>query len=145
MTAYDDETEPIDDPTYGEIKAYYKTWGFEDYNGVRFDPLETTQCTRALLNLPEEGGVNEASEHSQESSRFFEAHKNAIGDISYYSKKFKCITDPNLRIQGDYNSAITRSLVILFEKCQQKEDSDIECKPDAEIKEWLQRKFIVTY
>ena len=28
LTAYDDETESIEDPDIGELKAYYKTWGY---------------------------------------------------------------------------------------------------------------------
>ena len=66
LTAYDDETEPIDDPTYGELKAYYKTWGFDsEHSGVHFEPLETTQCTEALLNLPEEGAPEGESQPSE--------------------------------------------------------------------------------
>lgn len=32
LTAYDSNTEPIEDPTYGKLRAYYKTWGLEDTN-----------------------------------------------------------------------------------------------------------------
>ena len=27
LTAYDSEREPIEDPSIGTLKAYYKTWG----------------------------------------------------------------------------------------------------------------------
>ncbi len=27
LTAYDAETEPYEDPTYGQMKAFYTTWG----------------------------------------------------------------------------------------------------------------------
>ena len=30
LTAFDDNEEPIEDESYGRIKAYYKTWGLDD-------------------------------------------------------------------------------------------------------------------
>ena len=49
----------------------------------------------------------------------------------------------NLRIQGDYNSQKARSLVIVFDKCNEPQGSPIKCKSDTEIKSWLRRKFIL--
>ena len=47
ITAYDSNREPIEDPSYGTIKAYYKTWGLEDsVQGVAFEEIPTTMCTR---------------------------------------------------------------------------------------------------
>ena len=34
LTAYDDNLESIEDSDYGQIKAYYKTWGMKDQPGV---------------------------------------------------------------------------------------------------------------
>ena len=52
-------------------------------------------------------------------------------------------------IQGDYNSAKARHLQIRFEKCEQKREDEagtgVKCKTDDEVKEWLKRKFILTY
>ena len=45
ITAYDDDFENIEDSDYGELKAYYKTWGFEDQPGVDFVEIPTTPCT----------------------------------------------------------------------------------------------------
>ena len=46
ITAYDSNREPIEDPSYGTIKAYYKTWGLEDsVQGVAFEEIPTTMCT----------------------------------------------------------------------------------------------------
>ena len=149
LSAFDSVQEPIDDASYGQLKAYYKKWGFdEQHGGVHFEPVETSQCTKEQLNLPDdEDHVFEPHEdHEQPAERlFFEPHKNAVGDALFYQKKFQCIKKPDLRIQGDYNSRITRSFVLLFEKCVQENESTVQCKSDQEIKEWLQRKFIVTY
>ena len=30
ITAFDDNEEPIEDESYGRIKAYYKTWGLDE-------------------------------------------------------------------------------------------------------------------
>ena len=47
ITAYDDNLEPIDDPTYGDLKAYYKSWGLPgDPHGVNWVELQTKQCTK---------------------------------------------------------------------------------------------------
>ena len=78
-----------------------------------------------------------------EGSIFFPTHKNNINDFIFYSKKYRCIKDDIINIQGDYNTARTRSLVLVFEKCDEPDGSSLVCKSDTEIKTWLQRKFIL--
>ena len=41
ITAYDDNYESIEDADYGDLKAFYKTWGFEDAPGEQFIEIET--------------------------------------------------------------------------------------------------------
>ena len=42
LTAYDSNPEPIDDPSYGVLKAYYKSWGIHGtFTGVHLEELET--------------------------------------------------------------------------------------------------------
>lgn len=116
ITAYDDNQESIEDPRYGRLKAYYKTWGLDDSeSGVTFTEIPSSYCTRAELGLPEVEG-DEESDYSKP-ALFFETHKNSITDVSYYTKKFKCLKTDDLHIHGDYNSVRTRSLVFMFEKC----------------------------
>ena len=129
---------PIEEAQYGYLKAYYKSWGIFEGQDVHFEELPWEYCTRAQLNLEESG-----ADHPD--SLFFPTHKNSMTDINYYWQKFKCIKQDKLRIQGDYNAARTRSLVLQFEMCTQTPDSPVKCKSKQEIKEWLQRKFIVTY
>ena len=45
MTSYDSNRNPIEDKTYGQIKAYYKTWGLTDLKGVSFEEIEDDYCT----------------------------------------------------------------------------------------------------
>ena len=42
LTDYDDNYEMIDEPDYGELKAYYKTWGLEGDGFVEFKEIPTT-------------------------------------------------------------------------------------------------------
>ena len=39
ITEYDDNPEPIEDPSYGLVKAYYKSWGIKEGIGVDFEEL----------------------------------------------------------------------------------------------------------
>ena len=47
ITAYDDNQEPIEDPSYGTLKAYYKSWGIKGTSGVDFEELPSEMCSRA--------------------------------------------------------------------------------------------------
>ena len=52
LTAYDNEREPIEDPSFGTIKAYYKTWGLdESVQGIAFEEVPTTMCTEEQLSI----------------------------------------------------------------------------------------------
>ena len=53
LTSYDGNPEPIDDPTYGTLNAYYKSWGLKkDVPGIDFELLPKRKCTRSQLGLP---------------------------------------------------------------------------------------------
>ena len=91
----------------------------------------------------EEGSSNEFIAQGK-SSLFFPLHKNSVNDVEFNYKKFKCLDEEYIRIQGDYNSGMTRSFVIQFEKCDQ-EKYDGVCKSDEEIEKWMRRKFILSY
>ena len=55
MTDYDDVTEPIDDPSYGELKAYYKSWGIYSAVGIDWEALDVGYCSKDQLGLNEDG------------------------------------------------------------------------------------------
>ena len=55
ITAFDDNYESIEDADYGDLKAFYKTWGFEDAPGEQFIEIETKQCTKEQLGINEDG------------------------------------------------------------------------------------------
>ena len=109
VTAYDSNPEPIEDPTIGVLRPYYKSWGIKaGIGGIDFELLPTRNCTQAELHINDE---------SASDSLFFESHPNSLADLSFYHKKLKCLDMDSVEVQGDYNSPRTRSFVLLFERC----------------------------
>ena len=136
ITAYDSNREPIEDASYGVVKPYYKSWGIKaGIGGVDWEELPTRTCSQAELH------VNDASDPD---SPFFKPHKSSARDLGFYYKKLKCLSSPEVQVQGDYNSPKARSFAILFEKCDNSTFTGPGlCKSDEQIKQWLARKFIV--
>ena len=59
FTAYDDNPDPILDPTYGEFLIRYTRWG-ENPDGTfydEFDSLPSHTCTSEDLGLNEDGNL----------------------------------------------------------------------------------------
>ena len=134
ITAYDSNPELIEDPSYGVLKAYYKSWGIKkQVKGVDFEELPTRPCTATELHIKNE---------TDSKSRFYKPHANSISDLTFYNKKLKCLDTENLELQGDYNSPRARSFVINFERCDNSTFAG-RCKTDDQITRWLQRKFIL--
>lgn len=82
LSDYTDDTEPIEDASYGQLKAYYKTWGLDENQGVNFEPLASRQCTKEQLGLTK-GDTNKESK-----SLFFPLHKQSKSDLEFYYKRF---------------------------------------------------------
>ena len=51
LTEYDSETEPIDDPRYGDLTMEYYGWGYEGELGNKKSPLGTHACSDEELGL----------------------------------------------------------------------------------------------
>ena len=52
VTAYDSNPESIEDPSIGEVKAYYKTWGglaSDSVQGIHYEEIPLRECTEAEL------------------------------------------------------------------------------------------------
>ena len=119
----------IEDPTYGTLRAYYKSWGIKkETAGIDFELIETNACTRAQLGLTKLADDTE-SDYSQP-PLFYEHHPNGLSDVEYYYKKLKCPSQGELRIQGDYNAVRTRTLYLQFEMCKSTAENPIECKDE---------------
>ena len=57
ITAYDSNPEPIEDPSIGTIKPYYKSWNNEAY-GIVWTPIPTKDCTKAELHINDESDAD---------------------------------------------------------------------------------------
>ena len=134
ITVYDNNPNPIEDPSYGVVSPFYKTWGLDsDDPGVKFERMPTRNCTEAELHV---------NGKSDSNSPFFVAHKNSHRDLAFYYRKLKCLDTETVDVQGDYNAPRTRAFVLMFEKCN---PSTFEgtCKSEEEINKYLARKFII--
>ena len=146
LTAYDDETESIEDPDIGELKAYYKTWGYPTEDEVLSEQLtllETRQCTYEELGIKKDGTP------AEKTGLFYRTHSNSLNDLKYYNRKFKCFALPNISIHGDYNTSMSKNIIIQFEKCDQEkrtlEGDPRACKSNDEILRWLRQKYLLIY
>ena len=138
FTAYDSETEPILDPSYGRIVFNAYTWGGLDENGV-FIPatmkeIETHTCT------PEELGLK------GDNSAFMPINAQNRPTVEMYQKKFLCIDKKDMRLFGDYNSDKARILNMQLVKCYNGgyfAENGIKCQEEDKITEFLRNKFFL--
>ena len=96
LTAFNSNQEHILDPSYGELRFRAYSWGRDpvtDESFVGEEPVPSHPCSREELGLEGEA-----------QSRFFPTTADSASDVSFYSKKFVCIDDENLKVFGDYNS-----------------------------------------
>ena len=97
LTTYDDDYEVTEDPQYGQLKAYYKSWGEDGQPGIVWTEVPSSPCTENQL---------------KEGNLFYPVHKNSAFDLMAYHKKFKCVDKEQLTVHGDYNSATAQAFVI---------------------------------
>ena len=60
--------------------------------------------------------------------------------VEMYRKKLKCIEPEDMRVKGDYDSASASLLIMRLIRCD--ETSEVECKSDDKITEFLRGKFL---
>ena len=54
ITSYDNDRNPVEDPTIGVLKAFSKSWGGidgSDEHGVKWTELSVRECTEAELHI----------------------------------------------------------------------------------------------
>ena len=54
ITYYDGNPNSIEDPDIGEMKAYYRQYGFKDMKGVKNVEIPTRPCTMADFGISSE-------------------------------------------------------------------------------------------
>lgn len=142
LVAYDsssDQTPFADD--FGTVDAYLKIWGEKDEQGnyvpTYFKKLKTEPCKADEINLtdPDEKDVNKHP--------FFYPADEFINDTKRFAGGLRCIRE-DYELMGEYNDAAARQLVIKFDICRDKPGTfPAFCRPENEIKEWMNRKFLL--
>ena len=79
VSAYDSEQGPIEDPSIGVMKPFFKMWGF-DGGSTKFKEIPTRNCTEEELIDPESND-----------SLFYKPQPHTAGDLAYYYQKLKCL------------------------------------------------------
>ena len=122
--------------------AYQRTWGEKDADGnpipSKFEEIETEPCTVSDINM--------AGDSNQDKYRFYEPSEEFAYDIKRFASELQCMKQDAV-LRGDFNSARGNLLVITFEICRDEPDTPIEdrkCRPEEEIFEWMERKWIAT-
>ena len=72
---------------------------------------------------------------------FFKAEKQQLDWYKTYSGKMHCFDD-QIRLQGNYDTQVARTLAISFEKC----DPTVRetCKSEEYISNWIKEKYFIT-
>ena len=131
--------EPLTD-SYGKLTAYQKVWGEVDAQGnslpTYMRPLKTRPCQADDIDFDEDSSTNRY---------FFKPASEYASDVKKFYDKLQCL-DENFDLQGNYNTAKAKQLVLTFEICRDATNSAQRTCHDYEevIKPWLKRKFLFT-
>ena len=82
--AYDNASERILDPSYGELVYRHHSWGIEEDGSTVFEKfikLDSHQCSRAELGLDQDG---------LQQSKFLPMRESSLNDLEIHHKKFDC-------------------------------------------------------
>ena len=83
------------------------------------------------------------SENS-EFSNFYQPSVINEKDVHIYKSRLLCLQKPqDIRLWGNYDTANTNNLMIVFEKCSNA-TSSVTCKSNEEILKWMKSKYLVT-
>ena len=102
-------------------------------------PLKTRPCTSDDISFDAEADDEAASRY------FFKPAEEYESDIKRFYGKLTCV-DENFELQGNYNTAKAKQLVLTFEICRDAPDAEVKkCFDyDTVIEPWLRRKFLFT-
>ena len=134
FTEWDDNPDPILDKSYGRIVFYRETYSIDANHTVFYDHVELPShyCSAEELNL----------EKSPESvaNVFFPIAQKYERDMKAYHKKFLCLDEEDMRLQGDYSSETASLLEVRIEKCQGHD----YCRDETEIDDFFKAdKYII--
>ena len=93
---YDGKSEPIDDPTIGEVVFKNYQWG-ENPDGSTFsyrEQIKSHRCTKEELGL----------DKKTKNTTMFPVSDNFTNDLGVYYKRLYCPNKEDLVIFGDFNT-----------------------------------------
>ena len=97
LTAYDSETEIIEEERYGELIIEHFGWGYgeDDDDNIQSGSrhLDFHYCSDEELGIVQ--GPNTV---------IYPLYRSSLDEVKTYRKKFKCIPNEDLKIWGDYNA-----------------------------------------
>ena len=69
------------------------------------EPLDSHTCTQEELGIKYDQELDDyvVEEENREGTKFFKPKTDAVGDITYYRRKFRCLEE-KIGIAGDYNT-----------------------------------------
>ena len=132
ITTYDGSSEVVEDPDYGEVKFYIKSFGLGE-PGVIFDELPVRICDPAT-------DFNYADDNNP-GATFYRANPANGNDLKTYGGKMKCI-DTDFELLGNYNTEAAKNLMVAFVRCDSIKRTT--CHGDPEIDEWMSTKYMIT-
>ena len=141
LIAYDSSSDPRPfDESFGKLGAYIRTWGEKDDDGnyipTYFRELETVPCQESDTNFNGDSNVD--------AYKFYEPSEEYMADAKRFYNKLNCIKNDSAELMGDYNSVAGKQLIIKFDMCMDDpEKPEIKCKDEKDIKQWLNRKFML--
>ena len=101
--------------------------------GTYFKKLDIEKCSENSINW-------DGDESNQDQYLFFKPSDESLNDIKSFGSAFMCLKNDDAQLMGDYNSQIGKQLVLTFSVCRNKPG----CRPESQIMNWLNRKFIIT-
>lgn len=94
LTAYDSNTEVVEEERYGELIIEHYGWGYGDGISSGSKQIDYHWCS------DEELGLVRGPE-----TIIYPIFESSKAEMETYRKKFKCINKEDMVIWGDYNSA----------------------------------------
>ena len=111
FTDYDDETEPILDPSIGELEFIRVKWSKTEYS---YTTIPSHYCSEQELGL------------LGSSPKYMRPRQDSVDFVKLYSKKFRCIDEKDRHMSGNFNTVNTSHIRVLLNRCQGKD----YCKTD---------------
>ena len=136
FSAYDNDPEPRLDPSYGKLQFNHYEWGTNNTSGR--NPMKSVHtCTQKELGI----------EYDPEETKFYPVVDQNKSILKHLSKKFQCVDEKDLYLQGDYDSDVASLFNVQLKKCVNNTDEAEApvCKSDEEIIEFFRNKFLIIF